>query len=67
MVLGTTSVVAYLLFSGDDYLRDVALLDLRVLRDFVFLADAFLDRRAVLREVDLFLAIISSLFGYIGP
>jgi hypothetical protein len=67
MVLGTTSVVAYSIFR-DYYLRAVALFDLRaVLRDFVFLAEVFLDLRAVLRAVDLFLAIISSLFGYIGP
>jgi hypothetical protein len=49
-----------------NYLRAAALF-LRAGLRFVFLAVAFLDLRAVLRAVDLFFAIISSLFGYIGP
>jgi hypothetical protein len=61
MVLGTTSVVAYSIFR-DYYLRAVARFVLRdVLR--VFLAEDLLVLRADLRA---FLAIISSLFAYVG-
>lgn len=53
IVLGTTSVVAYLSTGTTAYLLAVAFLDLRVLRAFVLLAVLVLRalRRTVLRDV----------------